>query len=59
MVVALISVVVLLLSIWVAHVVIDLVNARRDYQFYSEFVRVRDAAQRNEARPAPHREDAL
>lgn len=59
MVVALVSVVVLLLSIWVAHVVMDLVNARRDYQFYSEVVRIRDAVRRSEAQPAPQREDAL
>lgn len=42
MVVALLSAVVLVVLVWVAHVVTDVLNARRDYQFYNEVTRFRE-----------------
>lgn len=42
MVVALVSAAALLIVILAGHVVMDLVRARQDYQFYNEIVRLRE-----------------
>lgn len=41
MVVALLSAAGLILAVLLGHVVMDLMNARRDYQFYAEVARIR------------------
>ena len=53
MVVALLlSAVALLVLVWVAHVVVDLLNARQDYQFYNDVALLQAARKSREAESA-------